>query len=182
MVAAILSEQVLLDSAKVRREILRLYDKDPQDWKVLVGRDSKGFYDLLFTHRSDAWQVKEYQVNPYKFVGLGARLRNISADRLAVGEYAFGLRPIDIDLMKELANVMDDPHQMSDVASRLLREKPITTQEAVQNPAILHGPIFESNNPLETLSAAHTKLDEKLRKQLQQIVRRDYRHTITPYL
>lgn len=173
---------MLLDSVKVRREILRMYDKDPQDWKVLVGRDRTGFYDLLFTHKSDAWQVKEYQVNPYKFVGLGARIRDASADRLAVGEFAFGLRPIDLDQMKELASVMDDPQQMNDIASRLLLEKPITTQQAVQNPAILHGPIFQSTSPLETLSAAHTKLDEKLRKQLQQIIRRDYRHTITPYI
>lgn len=172
----------MLDSVKVRREILRLYDKDPHEWRVLVGKDATGFYDLLVTHRSTAWQVKEYQVNPYKFVGLGARLPNVSVDSLMADEHGFGLRPIGLDQIKELARVMDDRNEMNSLTARLLREKPISTRDAVENPAVLHGPILQSTSPLEALSTEHGKLDEKLRKELQQIIRRDYRHTLTPYI
>jgi len=44
----------LLDSAKIRREIARLYDKDPQGWNVLVGKDRAGFYDMMISHGSEA--------------------------------------------------------------------------------------------------------------------------------
>jgi hypothetical protein len=84
--------------------------------------------------------------------------------------------------MKELANVIDDPVTMSDLASRLLTQKPVTSNEAMNVPVILHGPILQSARPIETISKAHTELDEKLRKELQHIVNRDFRHTVTPYI
>jgi hypothetical protein len=172
----------LLDSAKIKREISRLYDKDPQGWKVLVGRDRVGFYDILFSHRTKVWQVKEYQVNPYKFVGLGAKLRNIPEPALGMSDYPFGLRPISGDLIKELTSAMDDPRTMNEIASKLLTERTVSSIEAAQSPAILQGPIFQSNRPLDSLSSAHMKLDEKLRRELRRIVNREFRHTVAPYI
>jgi hypothetical protein len=172
----------LLDSAKIKREVSRLYDKDPQGWRVLVGRDRAGFYDMLFSHGKKAWQIKEYQVNPYKSVGLGAKLSSIPDQVLTSSEYPFGLRPIALDKMKELASIMDDPSAMNELASRLLSEKTVSSTEAAQNPAILQGPIFHSNSPLDALSTAHTRLDERLRRELRRIVLREFRHTVTPYI
>lgn len=94
----------------------------------------------------------------------------------------FGLRPIGADQMKELAGVVDDPISMSDLASRLLKQNPVSSNEAMNLPAILHGPILQSPRPIEVLSNAQTELDEKLRKQLRQIINRDFRHTLTPYI
>jgi len=172
----------MLDSTKVRREIARLYDKDPEGWRVLVGKDKSGFYDALISHGTEAWQVKEYQVNPYKFVGLGSKLPSLTSEPLIPQEYPFGLRAIGVDQMKEIASVIDDPRTMSDLASKLLSRKPVSATEALESPAILQGPILQSATPLEALSSAHTRLDEKLRKELQRIVRRDFRHTLTPYI
>jgi hypothetical protein len=171
----------LLDSTRIRREISRLYDKDPQNWRVLVGKDKTGFYDLLISHESQAWQVKEYQVNPYKFVGLGSKLPG-SSPRPLISEHSFGFRPVGLQQMKELASVIDDPRAMTDIATKLLAERPVSTMEAVESPAILQGPIMQSARPIEALSSSHAKLDEKLRKELQRIVQRDFRHTITPYI
>jgi len=171
----------LLDSNKVRAEIARLYDKDPQGWRVLAGRDGHGFYDLLISHGTQGWQLKEYQVNPYKFVGLGSRLANLP--QLGVSqELHFGLRPIASDQMKDIANAIDDPATISELASRILAQKPVSSNEAVNVPAILHGPILQSERPIESISKAHTELDEKLRRQLRHIVNRDFRHTVTPYI
>lgn len=172
----------MLDSTKIRREIARLYDKDPQDWNVLVGKDRAGFYDVLISHGPDAWQVKEYQVNPYKFVGLGSRLPNAPPHPFPSSESPFGLRPIGLDSMKEIATIIDDPRAMSELASKLLSEKPVSSREAVESPAILQGPILHSNNPLGTLSNSHTKLDVKMRKELQRLINREFRHTMTPYI
>jgi hypothetical protein len=52
----------------------------------------------------------------------------------------------------------------------------------VESPAILQGPILQSNRPLDALSTAQTKLDEKLRRELRRIVHREFRHTVTPYI
>lgn len=172
----------MLDSTKIRREIAGLYDKDPQDWRVLLGKDKFGFYDVLISHGTRAWQVKEYMVNPYKFVGLGSRLPSLSSHLLSASEYPFGLRSIDLNEMKELADIIDDPRALSELASKLLSRKPVSSHDAVEGAAILQGPVLQSTSPLETISSAHTKLDEKLRRELQRLVRRDFRHTIIPYL
>jgi hypothetical protein len=101
---------------------------------------------------------------------------------LASKEYPFGLRPVGMDMMKELASLIDDPRAMSDLASKLLSEKPVSSREAIESPAILQGPILHSSSALEALSTSHTKLDEKLRKELQRIVYKEFRHTVTPYI
>jgi len=172
----------MLDSTKLRRDIARLYDKNPEDWHVLVGRDRTGFYDALISHGTEAWQLKEYQVNPYKFVGLGSRLPNLLTGPLIPQEQPFGLRAIGIDQMKEIASVLDDPASMSELAAKLLSRKPVSATEAIESPAVLQGPILQSPRPLEALSSANTKLDARLRKELQSLVNREYRHTVTPYI
>ena len=172
---------VLLDSTKIRRQIARQYEKDPEGWRVLVGRDPSGFYDALISHGTEAWQVKEYQVNPYKFVGLGSKLPNLTSGPLIPQEHPFGLRAIGLDQMKEIATAIDDPASMNELAAKLLSRKPVSASEAIESPAVLQGPILQSPRPLESLSSSQTKLDEKLRKELQHIIRRDFRHTLTPY-
>ena len=172
----------MLDSTKMRREIARLYDKDPEGWRVLVGKDRSGFYDALISHGTEAWQLKEYQVNPYKFVGLGSRLPNLTVGPLIPPEEPFGLRAVGLDQMKEIAATIDDPSSMSELAAKLLSRKPVSAREAIESPAVLQGPILQSPRPLDALSSAHTKLDARLRKELQNLVNRQYRHTVTPYI
>jgi hypothetical protein len=171
----------LLDSNKIRTEIARLYDRDPQGWRVLVGRDKLGFYDAIISHGKEAWQVKEYQVNPYKFVGLGTKLPSL-LEPVVFKEHNFGLRPIGFTQMRELANAADDPNGISDLAARLLSQKPVASTEAMRGPAILHGPVLQSSRPIDALSSAHTELDQRLRIELQHLVNRSFRHTMTPYI
>ena len=172
----------MLDSTKIRREIARLYNKNPEGWRILVGRDKSGFYDALISHGTEAWQLKEYEVNPYKFVGLGSRIPNLPVAPLIPQEEPFGLRAIGLDQIKEIASVIDDPSLMSELAAKLLSRKPVSASEAIESPAVLQGPILQSPNPLEALSSAHTKLDARLRKELRNLVNREFRHTVTPYI
>jgi hypothetical protein len=172
----------LLDSSRLRREISRLYDKNPQGWSISVGKDRAGFFDVLISNGAKAWQVKEYQVNPYKFVGLGSRIPNITPNRLSAIDYSFGLRPIGVEEIKELTTLLDNPQGMNELTSRLLSQKPVTSEEATESPAILQGPVMQSHRPLEALSTAHSRLDERMRKELQRLVNREFRHTVTPYI
>jgi len=59
-------------SDRVKREVMRPYDESPEGWQVWVGKDRKGFLDLLISHGAELWQIKEFQVNPYEVVGYGA--------------------------------------------------------------------------------------------------------------
>ncbi len=172
----------MLDSTKIRREISKLYDKDPQGWGVLVGKDKSGFFDILISHGTEAWQVKEYQVNPYKFVGLGSKLPGSTPLPPIYNDQPFGFRPIGLEQMRELATIIDDPKTLSELAAKLLANRPISSIEAIQSPAVLQGPILHSNRPIEALSSLQTRLDDKLRKELQGIVHRDFRHTVAPYI
>lgn len=115
-------------------------------------------------------------------MGLGSRIPGPAPGRSITGDHPFGFRPIGIERMKELANIIEDPKAVSDIAAKLLVEKPVSFTEAMESPVVLHGPVLQSSRPIEALSSSQTKLDEKLRRELQRIVHRDYRHTITPYM
>ena len=171
----------MLDANKIRSEIARLYDRDPQGWRVQVGRDKFGFYDAIITQGAEAWQLKEYQVNPYKFVGLGTKLPSLP-EPVVFKEHNFGLRPIGLTQMRELANAADDMNSMSELATRILSQKPVISREAMEGPAVLHGPVLQSTRPIDKLSSAHSELDQKLRKELQDLVNKNYRYTTTPYI
>jgi hypothetical protein len=165
----------------VKREVMRRYDESPEGWQVWVGKDRKGFLDLLISHGSELWQIKEFQVNPYKVVGYGV---SATANRPLLphtSPYQFGLRPLTESRMKELAGSIDDPKTVVDIMSKLLKAKPVPTDEAVRSQAILQGPIMQSSRRLDFMSESQTQLDRRLGHQLERLMMRKYRHTLTPY-
>lgn len=169
-------------SRRVKRDVMQLYDENPEGWQVRLGRDRKGFLDLLISHGNESWQVKEFQVNPYKVVGYGASTltsRPLLPDRSA---HQFGLRPLTEARMRELATSMDDPKTVMDIMSKLLRAKPVPTDEAMRSQAVLQGPIIQSSGELHPISEAQKELDRMLRRQLEKLVARKYRHALTPYI
>jgi len=161
---------------------MQRYDENPEGWQVSVGKDRKGFLDLLISHGNDSWLVKEFQVNPYKVVGYGASTltsRCLLPDRSA---HQFGLRPLTEARMRELAGSIDDPETVVDIMSKLLRTKPVSTAEAMRSQAILQGPIMQSSGELHPISEAQKELDRTLRRQLEKLLARKYRHALTPYI
>jgi hypothetical protein len=165
----------------VKREVMRRYDESPEGWQVWVGKDGKGFLDLLISHGSELWQVKEFQVNPYKVVGYGASEVTNRPLLPHTSPYQFGLRPLTESRMKELAESIDDPKTVVDIMSKLLKAKPVPTDEAMRSQAILQGPIMQSSRQLDLISESQTHLDRRLGHQLERLVMRRYRHTLTPY-
>jgi len=169
-------------SDRVRREVMRRYDESPEGWQAWVGKDRKGFLDLLISHGSELWQIKEFQVNPYKVVGYGASAVTNRPLLPHTSPYQFGLRPLTESRMKELAGSIDDPKTVVDIMSKLLRAKPVPTDEAMRSQALLQGPIMQSSGQLDLISESQRELDRRLRYQLQKLIMREYRHTVAPYV
>jgi len=169
-------------SRRVKREIMERYDENPEGWLASLGRDRRGFLDLLISQGNESWQVKEFQVNPYEAVGYGGSAitrRPLPCDRSL---HQFGLRPLTEAWMKELAASVDDPETVADIMSKILKAKPVSTVEAMRSQAILQGPIVESARNLHPISEAQKELDQNLRHQLDRLITRKYRHTLTPYI
>jgi len=161
---------------------MRRYDESPEGWQVSVGKDRKGFLDLLISHGSELWQIKEFEVNPCKAVGYGASAPANRPPQPHAPHYQFGLRPLTESRMKELAGSIDDPRAVVDIMSKLLRAKPVSTDEAMRSQAILQGPIMQSSGQLDLVSESQKELDRRLGRQLERLVMRRYRHTLTPYI
>lgn len=66
--------------AEIMAEIKMKYDKNKNNWRVLQGRDSHGFYDTFFGHDSDLWHLKTEQLSPLESIGQGRLIKNIDAE------------------------------------------------------------------------------------------------------
>jgi len=103
-----------LDSLKsadvAKREIQRLYDKDPRKWHILSGRDSHGYNDLVVMHENDLWIIKEQLINPYKSVGFALKTVGKAHGVENIESPQYGVRPVtrtQIDAIVEAINSGD---------------------------------------------------------------------------
>ncbi len=166
---------------KLRREIAKSYDSNPMGWSVLVGRDSRNFNQILISHGSQAWMLKEELINPYRSVGFGVELAGgVEALRGTVPQQ-FGLRPLNKRQIGELADLMRMEESPRDFLLRVMRSKPVPTSE-VRSPLVVQGPVVATSNPLGLLSDKHRELDLKLREELEKLLLRKYPQTVIPYL
>lgn len=169
-------------SDRVKREVMRRYDDSPEGWEAWVGKDRKGFLDLLISHGTELWQIKEFEVNPYKFVGFGASTVASRPSPPHTSPCEFGLRPLTESRMKELAGSIDDRETVADIMSKLLRTKPVPTNEAMKSQVILQGPVMQSFGQLDLISESQKTLDRRLGYQLEKLIMKRYRQTVTPYI
>lgn len=166
---------------KVKREIARLYDRDPLGWSVLVGRDSRNFSQVLVSHGPKVWILKEEWLNPYKSVGFGIRLDDGGELLKSPAPQQYGLRPLNRRQIEELAGLMEREEDPREFLMKVLKSKPVPSKDA-KSPLIVQGPIMATSNPLTILSESHRELDMKLREQLEKLLLRKYPQTVIPYL
>jgi hypothetical protein len=84
--------------------------------------------------------------------------------------------------MKELAGSIDDRETVADIMSKLLRTKPVPTNEAMKSQVILQGPVMQSFGQLDLISESQKTLDRRLGYQLEKLIMIRYRQTVTPYI
>ncbi len=157
---------------KIREEIAKRYNKNPEGWCVFFGKDSENYLSSLFFHDDKAWMIKEFAVNPFKFVGFGSK--TCAEERIKSSPFSFGLRPISGEDEKALLSGKFSTIQ------EILSKQPVSFEEC-KNSMLVEGPIFGCDSTLN-ISKAQEELDLKLRSSLRKLLRRDYSDFLKPYV
>lgn len=166
----------------VKKEILKRYDSNPSGWRVLVGRDRRGHFDLVISHDSDMWLIKEEQINPFRSVGFGVRDKVVSFETIErISPYTFGLRPLSERQMVKVASALRSNESPSKLLARVLRTEPVASTE-ITSPGVLQGPVIHSARGIELISERQAELDRELRLELERLLTRKYPQTIAPYM
>jgi hypothetical protein len=157
-------------------EVFKKYNKKPEGWKVLVGRNASGFWDILFIGSDEAWSIKLdtiFKANP---IGLGVKLdEKFEAPKIKGPSYGF--RPVPEPLIRNLAKeIQEFNFSIDEAAKKLMNElkfippKPINIIQ--QSPITAIGPhyIFQTS----PFSQKQKELDKNLDEQLRKVLRRKY--------
>ncbi len=166
----------------IKKEILKRYDSNPSGWRVFVGRDRRGHFDLVISHDSDMWLIKEEQINPFRSVGFGVRDKVVSFETIErISPYTFGLRPLSERQMMKVALALRSNESPSKFLARVLRTEPVASTE-ITSPGVLQGPVIHSARGIELISERQAELDRELRLELERLLTRKYPQTIAPYM
>jgi hypothetical protein len=166
----------------VKKEIVRQYDKNPKDWRLHVGRDVRGHYDLAVAHGSTAWIIKEEQINPFKFVGFGAKTSRQNLEPLIEDiPNIFGIRSVSEKRMSELANALERKESVKDILAKIMKSNPVKSHE-IKGPMVFQGPISYSAKPIHSISEGQRRLDSKLRIELENLLNRKHPQVLRPYI
>lgn len=171
---------MIYTSEELKREIWNTYNRDPLDWKMLIGRDDMNFYELLVIHRDTYWLLKEEQINPFKTVGVGVKGRTKQDIVRSLPKHDFGLRPIPKDKIFAVLNLLRSGYSINTIVEKLLSLPPMPVHE-IKSPLAVYGPVFVSKEPIDFISSRHKKLREKLQIELEKLLNKKYPHILSAY-
>ncbi|MFX0068890.1 MAG: hypothetical protein ACFFA1_04920 [Promethearchaeota archaeon] len=164
---------------RIKKEIVRRYNSSPRGWRVMVKRDLRGHYDLIFTKGSNIWFVKEEFVNPYKSVGLGAKQR-IGRKLDVDSPFEFGLRPLSQEQMRTVIDIFQKGSDL-DRISKIIEDIEPTSARKVDTPYALQGPVIRVDRHTGLISEKQRELDQKLRTELEKLLSKKYPHLLRSY-
>jgi len=171
----------LQPSDVIKKQVFKLYNADPTGWRILVGRDRRGFSDLAIMHPPDAWVLKEQIINPYTSVGYGMKLKADDLGAASSSPYSFGLRPLSERRLKHIAELIERGGSLDEAMERIMRTPPLAYPAALScSPIMAQGPVMVAQR--EILSHGQKELDERLRTELQRLLVKNHRQTIIPYV
>lgn len=171
----------MIPSPTIKREIFRLYNKNPKGWYVLIKRDQKGYYDTTITHGKDVWFIKEEQINPYELVGFGVKVELEEKEVLkSIRQYQFGFRPISKKIADEFMESFNDDKNFGKIMRKIMKEKPMPI-DMIKSEFIVQGPLIHSTKPIELISN-QSEIETKLRMELDKLIYKKYPHLLTTYL
>ncbi len=173
----------MMPADEVKKELLKRYSADPKGWRVLVGRDSKGYYDLIVLHGSDMWQVKEFRLNPYESVGFGVRDRVKENEflRKVSSTHPFGLRPLSPQQVKKAVNALQSERDVNGLLRQIMQTEPVSPSR-VTSSIVAQGPVMHYPNPTSLISGGQRELDLKLRSELDTLLQRKHSHLFRQYV
>ncbi|MEM3383449.1 MAG: hypothetical protein QXL52_05535 [Nitrososphaerales archaeon] len=171
----------MLPSYILKREIFKLYNKDPIGWYILIRRDQKGYYDTTIVHKKDVWLIKEEQINPYELIGFGFKgeLENNEALKF-IRSYQFGFRPISKKILDDFMISLNDEKNLSKLMSKIIEEDPVPVDK-IKSEFMVQGPLIYPTKPIELISNQN-EMDVQLKIELDKLIYRKYPHLLTTYL
>lgn len=167
---------------EVKKEIIKRYNAEPEDWQILLGKSPDRYYTMIATHGSDKWIVKEQPLSPFESIGFGSQQRIKEGEvALRTSSYPFGFRPLTTNQAKTLVTAMEEERDVGELLRKVLRTKPVSIDE-INSPAAIQGPIIHSSNPLQLLSEEQRELDRKLAIELEKHLINKYSYRMGMYL
>jgi len=169
---------LISSSDEIKKKLLKEYNKDPKDWQHFLAKDNSGHLDSFFIHKKKIFLIKEEIINPLKSIGFGIK-DDIDGIKLPDNAISFGLRPIQENMLKHLSDMSIT--KKNNILNLLLSQNPIPST-AINSPAIIHGPVNFSRNPLNDIWDGHREADSLLRNRLEEQLNRKYPHLRTMYV
>ena len=166
---------------EIRRELLKRYNANPAGWRVVVGRDPKGYYNLMVVQGSDMWLVKEFQVNPYESIGFGVKEKTDETEALSriSPTHPFGFRPIGPEQFSEIINATQNDESASNIINSIMEKRPVSLRSS-RSPVGMQGPFIHTSAPL--LSEKQMELDSRLRGELETLINRKHPHLARQFI
>jgi hypothetical protein len=158
----------LKSAKKTLEELTSKYEEDPRNWRLSVGQDNRGFFDIFMANATNVWQVKLDSIYKPEPVGLGLKVGgSAEAKRIGGEEPSFGFRPISERMLENL--LKRDGRDVGAIASDIMRFEPRPLDELRGSP-VLSGPInWGGRHPLSERQAI---LDADLRANLRRHLHR----------
>jgi len=162
----------ILEYNEILKEIIRKYDRRPEDWQVLIGRSQRGFYDIIFSNPEEVWQLKIdtiYKPNP---IGFGAKLE-IDPSAIKVENFpSYGFRPISADLLEKMENITLS-EEIPLIIADSIKKTPPTPIKKIKTSLAAVGPYIQKPS-IEPLSQNQKELSRKLDIELEKLMREKY--------
>ncbi|MEM2918073.1 MAG: hypothetical protein QXY62_01025 [Candidatus Altiarchaeota archaeon] len=159
---------------KLKEEILKFYNRNPENWYAFSGIDDENYLTSLFLHEGKVWIIKEFPINPYKFIGLGSKT---NAKKIKSNLFSFGLRPLN---KKEAKNLLLG--KISTV-KKVFEKAPVALDECHTNAKLLvEGPVIAYHKEKLKFSEAQEKLELNLRKSLRKLIMREHSDILRAYV
>lgn len=114
------------------KEMKKRYDKNPKEWRVLTGLDSKNRYDTFISSGDKRlWQMKAEQVGQNEIVGVGMKVAKMDEEiekiMKAGATVPFG---IISPQSKDLAIIMAGIQQYSSSSTNQLNREHVSSKQA----------------------------------------------------
>ncbi|MGQ4834738.1 MAG: hypothetical protein ACP6IS_12710 [Candidatus Asgardarchaeia archaeon] len=171
----------MISAEQARQEIWQTYSSNPFGWKVYVGKDKNGFYDILVVHKDTMWIIKEFQVNPYKTIGFALKEKLDPFTKLPESRYPFGLRPINNEKVFKILSDLRNGRSAQEIIVELLSQEPTTPDEVEDKPAVAGPVVISKETPFKYLSEKQQEVNVRLKKELEKLIRRKYSYLYLDY-
>lgn len=151
------------------RELSNKYNKDPKDWRILVGEPKGSHNDIFISTGEDLWQVKVDSLYKSKPIGLGMKIGGKEeAARIIDGDIpSYGLRPLPEEMIRKFIDGAIGEDDIVPIVDRLLKSEPRRVAD-IDSSAVIQGPI-RYGSPTE-LSSKQKDLNSRLKRSLDRLL------------